>query len=439
MSRIEDIIASEAYYEASQATQNYFDFVYDLVEDYDRYDADMRISGLYYRTSTVDIDKMYEITQFTKFGNDCDIQRAIEILTQPTKRKLDNKSYLDQFDYVFEKLTDKGLFDYPFEQFHWLTFEREPNNKYDENAIKVLYQDVHCGYIPKEHAAVISKKFSASKIREAIGIVGKKIGDARVTFDLFFPKSAIDKAKKVSKMRDEAEEWDEEEIDWEEEYHAVKDDFEEANKAKAAKVEPVKEEEKGLYEGQIRSNEALGYTEEWFKGKWVPWDKTSRFDKDTYKIMVWHRVDNEWREQTKEEQEASNKAVAEFCDRMKKEAEEKAAADKAVTPAYVDSNVVGLTYLPPMAEKPTNPAKGMMHMTVNGGAEIYTGTQWAPLASPVFVGTPTAPVNTTQIATTAFVSSIGKARKPIPVPLDYTQYTGFMRTVLEYATFAHVR
>lgn len=35
---------------------------------------------------------------------------------------------------------------------------REPDNSYDENAIKVMKDDIHLGYIPKDLAAVIASK-----------------------------------------------------------------------------------------------------------------------------------------------------------------------------------------------------------------------------------------------------------------------------------------
>lgn len=425
MSRIEDIVESEEFYDADERTQEYFDFVYELTEHYDRYEADMRISGLYYRTAKVDTESLYELSQFTEFGNDCEIKNAIDILTKPTDRKWSNKSYLDQFDFVFAKLADKGVHAMPFDADHYLRFEREPANKYDPNAIKILYQGIHCGYVPKEHAVMISYQYSAIEIKNAVGVVGKKLGDARVTFDMFLMKQKT-KAKD-KKVIDEEDDWDEkdeglDDLNWEEEYEAVKAE------AKEEKTEPVKDEVKGLYEGELRSNEVLGYTQEWYKGKWVPWDGTSYFNKDTYKIMVWSRAENDWHIQTKEEAAESDKRLKEFMDDCRKRDAEKEAAkadtNKVATTAYVDSNIAGLTVIPPMEQKPDNPVKGMMHMTINGGAEVYTGTQWveiAPLVSPVFTG------------------KVVKAKKPIPVQLDYTQYTGFLRTVLEYATFAHIR
>lgn len=42
-----------------------------------------------------------------------------------------------------------------FEENTELTLEREPENEYDPFAIKILYEGIHLGYVPKEMAAYL--------------------------------------------------------------------------------------------------------------------------------------------------------------------------------------------------------------------------------------------------------------------------------------------
>lgn len=344
MSRICDIIESDEYYEASTVTQLYFDFLYELITDYQRYEADMRISGLYYRTSKVDMAAMNDAARFIELNRQCDFRMAAQTLSQRTQNRSSNQTYIETMDEVFcEIAEDKDVTEFPHEFCNLLRFKREPKNTYDKNAIQVFFRDVHCGYVPKEHAAILVSKYSTKDIEDAVGIIRKNVGDARVTFDLYLPGPNSERSLSVLK----------------------------ADPKWQASPKFVEDEEDDELEDAIS------------------------------KLMDWEDEDE--------------------CEEPKKKMANKPVNDTAETKIATTAYVESITQA---ATKPESPVKGTMVLTVNGNAEIYNGSEWveiAPLASPVFTG------------------KAVKAQKPLPTPLDYTQYTGFLRTVLEYATFAHVR
>lgn len=49
-----------------------------------------------------------------------------------------------------------------------LILEREPGNKYDENAVKVVFKDFHLGYVDKKNAEIVSKKLDEGKQVKAV-------------------------------------------------------------------------------------------------------------------------------------------------------------------------------------------------------------------------------------------------------------------------------
>lgn len=54
---------------------------------------------------------------------------------------------------------------------HFVRFEFEPNNKYDSNAIKILYNDIFIGYIPKNNLQEMMKSYSNGKKRQVCGYI----------------------------------------------------------------------------------------------------------------------------------------------------------------------------------------------------------------------------------------------------------------------------
>jgi hypothetical protein len=397
MSRAADIIYMDEYHESFCETQDYIEFVHELISSgYERYKADMRISGLYYRTSSVDVNSMYKVTRFTEYAKDCDIRNIYEAMKQKTSNHKENLAFLDKLDEAFEVLENETppLYEYPFSTEHHLKFKREPENNHDGNAIQILYKGKLCGYVPKEHAAVLVRKYSTIDIERAYGIIRQKVGDARVTFDMYLQNNK--KVERYIEEEDDTDDWEEDDIEVPIKKKPVKNIIEEEDDD----VEPINEAKP--YQGETRQHPKHQYLEEYRDGKWEPWDNTWWFNGE--KIVKWVRALQRWEEVTAEEQA---KNLKEF-DQRQKQIEE----PKVATTAFVSGAVTNLA------------APGTIQMTVNGGMQMFDGNSWmdvAPLASPVFTGKPM------------------KAAKVIPQPLDYTQYTGFLRTVLEYATFAHVK
>lgn len=54
---------------------------------------------------------------------------------------------------------------------HPVFFEFEPNNPHDENAIKILYNNLFIGYIPKNNLQEMMKSYSNGKSRQVCGFI----------------------------------------------------------------------------------------------------------------------------------------------------------------------------------------------------------------------------------------------------------------------------
>lgn len=56
-----------------------------------------------------------------------------------------------------------------------LSLEAEPTNRYDPNAVKVLHDGVHLGYVPRELAESVGKSLAGGHIEKVIRTRGKII------------------------------------------------------------------------------------------------------------------------------------------------------------------------------------------------------------------------------------------------------------------------
>ena len=54
---------------------------------------------------------------------------------------------------------------------HFVKFEFEETNQYDNNAIKILYNDISIGYIPKNNLQEMMKSYSNGKTRQVCGFI----------------------------------------------------------------------------------------------------------------------------------------------------------------------------------------------------------------------------------------------------------------------------
>lgn len=54
---------------------------------------------------------------------------------------------------------------------HFVKFEFETTNQYDSNAIKILYNDIFIGYIPKNNLQEMMKSYSNGKRRQVCGFI----------------------------------------------------------------------------------------------------------------------------------------------------------------------------------------------------------------------------------------------------------------------------
>ena len=54
---------------------------------------------------------------------------------------------------------------------HFVKFEFEATNQYDNNAIKILYNDIFIGYIPKNNLQEMMKSYSNGKRRQVCGYI----------------------------------------------------------------------------------------------------------------------------------------------------------------------------------------------------------------------------------------------------------------------------
>jgi hypothetical protein len=69
-----------------------------------------------------------------------------------------------------------------------LELEREPNNEYDKNAIRVAHGGAKLGYVPRELAQILAPLMDAGlPVRAVVGDVIAQKGT--VTMNLFVPKS----------------------------------------------------------------------------------------------------------------------------------------------------------------------------------------------------------------------------------------------------------
>ena len=66
---------------------------------------------------------------------------------------------------------------------HPVFFEFEPDNEYDKNAIKILYNDLFIGYIPKNNLQEMLKYYSNGTTRQVCGFisqVNEKTGEIKI-------------------------------------------------------------------------------------------------------------------------------------------------------------------------------------------------------------------------------------------------------------------
>lgn len=416
MSIIEDILDNWCLFaEATQETHWFLEFMGELIDGYDLYDAEMRIAGMYYRKG-LDTTSMSEVSEFVAIGDQCDIRTAYKTLQAKSTSDTANMAYVDQMDHVFDKIcVKKAITELPFVSYNRLTFERDPDNKHDPYAIKILYRDEHCGFVPKEHARVLSEKYTAQQIQQAVGVIRQKLDETRFKFDVFLPK-ASNKVLMLS-SRKSKKVVIEEELDDE-----VLFDTECVDKE-----QQVAEDASGCYEGQSRYDpETSKYVEVFKNGKWEPYKGSTYFDETLKKIVVWDSAKQVWREQNQAEKDESDQKLREWAAEWKaKEAKNAAGGQGATGP-------VG-----PMGPKGD---KG------DTGHKGDTGPMGP--AGPAGPGCPGCNVGTI-VPTKGYVDSVVKTVTPVstvkvpsnvlPPPLDYRDYTGFLRTLLEYATFAHVR
>lgn len=54
---------------------------------------------------------------------------------------------------------------------HMVSFETEPDNQYDENAIKILYDNIFIGYIPKNNLQNMMKRYSNGSTHQVCGFI----------------------------------------------------------------------------------------------------------------------------------------------------------------------------------------------------------------------------------------------------------------------------
>src|SRR5438105_2222131 len=66
-----------------------------------------------------------------------------------------------------------------------LTVEREPNNKFDRNALKVVIRGQHVGYIPKHIASLVAKDMD---------LLGQTTMPGKLAFD-GGPKADVERTK----------------------------------------------------------------------------------------------------------------------------------------------------------------------------------------------------------------------------------------------------
>ena len=54
---------------------------------------------------------------------------------------------------------------------HMVSFETEPDNQYDKNAIKILYDNIFIGYIPKNNLQNMMKRYSNGSTHQVCGFI----------------------------------------------------------------------------------------------------------------------------------------------------------------------------------------------------------------------------------------------------------------------------
>lgn len=62
-----------------------------------------------------------------------------------------------------------------------LTLDREPDNRFDPNAIGVYYADTKCGHIPRDIAAQLAPILDAG---DFLGATKDSFADTRITYNL---------------------------------------------------------------------------------------------------------------------------------------------------------------------------------------------------------------------------------------------------------------
>lgn len=70
---------------------------------------------------------------------------------------------------------------------HTVMFDREPDNEYDRNAIRVLLKEMHIGYLPREIAALLSPRIDAGThvlVKGFLSDVQPELGQAKVVVQL---------------------------------------------------------------------------------------------------------------------------------------------------------------------------------------------------------------------------------------------------------------
>ncbi|MDT2842654.1 HIRAN domain-containing protein [Vagococcus lutrae] len=109
-------------------------------------------------------------------------------------RYIDENSYWDKYDGLTNKEIEEYGKTYKYQNFDTTNFDLipEPSNEFDSNAIKVLVNDHHIGYVPKETA----KELLPSLLNDDISIKGRVtiIGGPYKEFDYLEDKVVTTKS-----------------------------------------------------------------------------------------------------------------------------------------------------------------------------------------------------------------------------------------------------
>lgn len=167
----------------TDAMQDYLELL-DTVNTLYEHPKTLRIAGLYHRDKS-------NLTQFlnvvTNSTQKVSIGRSFNVLAAPsTSINFDSKKCLKDLANTLAKMDYDSM---PFSEHNWLTFECEPTNKYDRNAIRIKYVGEHVGYIPKEIAATLVETYTTNAINEqSFGIISHSTDPDKVYFELLVPK-----------------------------------------------------------------------------------------------------------------------------------------------------------------------------------------------------------------------------------------------------------